>query len=244
MAASFMAHLLGPRRDGNPNICDKDSSSSLNISRRILELVGAPSASYQFKKQPGTPFEHAIAAHLEDELPALAPPKSQWDVKYKGNPIDSFAQYEHLAKLTEVIDADSSGTLKLVVGGDYLVKQDVTVGRRVGDRNFLHASVSCKWTIRSDRAQNSRTEAGGLLRHRKGRAPHIVVVTAEPLPTRLASIGMGTGDMDAIYHATFVELLQAVGEFGTDGEKSTLDLLVQGGRLRDYEELPLALVQE
>ena len=35
--------------------------------------------------------------------------------------------------------------------------------------------------MRSDRAQYSRTEALNLIRNRKGRLPHIVVVTGEPL---------------------------------------------------------------
>jgi len=42
---------------------------------------------------------------------------------------------------------------------------------------ILHASISCKWTLRSDRAQNARTEALNLVRNRKGKLPHIVVVT-------------------------------------------------------------------
>ena len=58
---------------------------------------------------------------------------------------------------------------------------------------FLHASISCKWTIRSDRSQNTRTEALNLIRNRKGPLPHIVAVTAEPLPTRIASLALGTG---------------------------------------------------
>ena len=52
---------------------------------------------------------------------------------------------------------------------------------------FLHASVSCKWTIRSDRSQNTRTEALNLIRNRKGNLPHIVALTAVPLPMRIAS---------------------------------------------------------
>jgi hypothetical protein len=55
---------------------------------------------------------------------------------------------------------------------------------------------SSKWTIRSDRSQNSRAEALNLIRNRKGHLPHIVVVTGEPLPSRLASITLGTGDID------------------------------------------------
>ncbi|OBI40885.1 hypothetical protein A5708_24735, partial [Mycobacterium colombiense] len=59
-------------------------------------------------------------------------------------------------------------------------------------RKIIHALVSCKWTIRSDRAQNSRSEALNIMRNRKGRTPHTVVVTGEPTPSRLASLALGT----------------------------------------------------
>ena len=72
---------------------------------------------------------------------------------------------------------------------------------------MLHASISCKWTIRSDRSQNSRTEALNLIRNRKGRVPHIAVVLFEPLPSRIASIAMGTGDIDCTYHGALYERL-------------------------------------
>ena len=53
--------------------------------------------------------------------------------------------------------------------------------------------------MRSDRAQNSRTEALNLIRNRKGNLPHIVVVTGEPMPARIASLALGTGDIDCVY---------------------------------------------
>ena len=73
-------------------------------------------------------------------------------------------------------------------------------------RPLLHASISCKWTLRSDRAQNTRTEAHYLIRHRTGALPHVVAVTAEPLPTRLATLALGTGDIDCTYHFALPEL--------------------------------------
>src|ERR1035438_2137764 len=69
-----------------------------------------------------------------------------------------------------------------------------------GGLPILHASISCKWTIRSDRVQNARSEALNLIRNRKGRLPHVVVVTGEPLPSRLSAIALGTGDIDCVYH--------------------------------------------
>lgn len=79
-----------------------------------------------------------------------------------------------------------------------------------GGRPILHASISSKWTIRSDKSQNSRSEALNLIRNRKGHLPHIVVVTAKPLPSRLSSIALGTGDIDCVYHFALHELKQAV----------------------------------
>ena len=74
---------------------------------------------------------------------------------------------------------------------------------------ILHASISCKLTLRSDRSQNARTEGLNLIRNRKGHTPHIVVVTAEPMPTRITSLALGTGDIDCVYHFGLNELMKA-----------------------------------
>ena len=109
-------------------------------------------------------------------------------------------------------------------------------------RPLLHASISCKVTMRSDRAQNTRTEALNLLRNRKGRAPSIVAVTAEPLPTRLASLALGTGDVDFVYHAALPELREAVVAAGNEDQADMLTTLVEGRRLRDISDLVLDLL--
>ena len=98
--------------------------------------------------------------------------------------------------------------------------------------------------MRSDRAQNSRTEALNLIRNRKGHLPHIVVVTGEPLPSRLASLALGTGDLDCVYHFALYELLDAVREYSAHGREDileTLENLIDGKRLKDISDLPLDL---
>lgn len=98
--------------------------------------------------------------------------------------------------------------------------------------------------MRSDRAQNSRTEALNLIRNRKGHLPHIMVVTGEPLPSRLASLALGTGDLDCVYHFALYELMDAVKEYGKQGREDiieTLENLVEGKRLKDISDLPLDL---
>jgi len=158
--------------------------------------------------------------------------------------------------------------LATIIGNDYTVAPDIVVsrvplsdsvindsGKLLVDENIsrrtplrninnkfpiLHGTISCKWTIRSDRAQNSRTEALNLIRNRKGRTPHVAVVTAEPLPSRIASIALGTGDIDCVYHFALKELIEAVKD-ANSGEFDMLKTLLEGKRLRDISDLPLDL---
>ena len=193
-----------------------------------------------------------------------------WTILQLGNnnklKTSDFAQYEHLAYLNALTQQNSQ--LAAALGNDYLVAPDVVVYRDLyedrvinaeqlivddtvcrmtdirkanGGKPILHASVSAKYTMRSDRAQNSRTEALNLIRNRKGHLPHIVVVTAEPMPNRLASLALGTGDIDCVYHFALYELLRAVKEVGSEDAVEILETLVQGKRLKDISDLPLDL---
>ncbi|MCM1109757.1 MAG: NgoMIV family type II restriction endonuclease [Clostridium sp.] len=178
----------------------------------------------------------------------------------------SFVQYEHLDYLGQLIKDDSQ--LATCIGNDYIVAPDIVVYRepeedevinsdsvfvsddcsrltvirkKYNELPILHASISAKWTMRSDRAQNSRTEALGLIRNRKGHLPHIAVITGEPLPSRLASLALGTGDIDCLYHIALYELLEAVKSVGAEDSIEMLDILISGKRLKDISDLPLDL---
>jgi len=184
--------------------------------------------------------------------------------------IARFAQYTHITEIQAVMEKHPE--LRATLGGDYLITPDIVVSRLPlsdeeinggapfvaedscarrtpirkgnvpGDPAILHASISVKWSMRSDRAQNARTEALNLIRNRKGQTPRIMVVTFEPLPRRIASIAMGTGDVDCTYHAALDELL--AGAKAADKSGDQLDLLLtlaNGQRLRDITDLPLDL---
>jgi hypothetical protein len=185
--------------------------------------------------------------------------------------IASFDQYQHLAYLTKALNHDKVLKTMLGANSDYIVAPDIVVSRlpitdeeinqntvvlddnqsiaantrlRIQnnpDRPLLHASISCKWTIRSDRTQNTRTEALNLIRNRKGNLPHIVAVTAEPLPTRIAAIALGTGDLDCVYHFALPELRQSLIDLENEDQLDMLDLMVGGMRLRDISDLPFDL---
>jgi hypothetical protein len=241
-APAFVKDLLGwrakvsPSGTRNPNTSDSHSATSVAIAAHILTSLGIPETAIR-KDDPGSALEEAVKTYLAEELESENSDDRQWEFDRNKRVID-FAQYEHLARIQQIIRDDETKTLGVEIGRDYVIKPDVTVGIRRGDELMLHAAVSCKWTIRSDRVQNVRHEAVILTRHRRGRQPHIVGVTVEPLPSRLASIARGTGEIDAVYHVAFDELVAATSEVGTKGEKEVLSELVDQKRLLDFTRLP------
>jgi len=103
---------------------------------------------------------------------------------------------------------------------------------------ILHAMISCKWTLQSDKAQ---TEAFNLMCKGDGRSLRAVVVTMEPLPRRIASITLGMRDIDCVYHATLYELIAAAEDDEQSDAYGFLKELVDARRLRDISDLPLDL---
>jgi hypothetical protein len=71
--------------------------------------------------------------------------------------------------------------------------------------------------------------------------PHIVAVTAEPMPLRIAALALGTGDLDCVYHFALPEMKEAVLETGNEDQREMLDMLIGGRRLRDISDLPFDL---
>lgn len=141
-----------------------------------------------------------------------------------------------------VSDAEINRTQKLIETSEAVAK--LTPIRKSNmdiSKPILHASISCKWTLRSDRAQNTRTEALNLIRNRKGKLPHIVAVTAEPTPIRIASLALGTGDIDCVYHFALDELKAGIENIENEDQLDMLNMLIEGRRLRDISDLPFDL---
>lgn len=147
---------------------------------------------------------------------------------------------EPLFKIARQPEEDSVINAPVELVGPTVAKRS-SLRKTFNPNALLHASISCKWTLRSDRAQNARSEALNLIRNRKGRLPHIAVVTGEPLPSRIASLALGTGDIDCVYHFALEELFQAVSDSTYDEAKDLLDIMIDGKRLKDISDLPLDL---
>ncbi len=263
--------ILTIDRAGIPSNADKSSKLSISIATGIAHTLMAATAEKAVGQTSGAKFELANMEFLLRTFPKLQNIRpGKWHIIKLGNrnstKASSFVQYEHLDYLSRLTEADAR--LAASMGNDYMVAPDVVVYREaiedaeinatcfiVDDKSarmayirkkngglpILHASISAKWTMRSDRAQNSRTEALGLIRNRKGNLPHIVVVTGEPLPSRLASLALGTGDIDCMYHFALYELVSAVQATGAEDSMELLDVLIQGKRLKDISDLPLDL---
>ena len=242
--------VLSITETGVASNADSNNTPSQEIAKLVAEKLGARICSKLKGQTAGTLFEQITMQFVMDTFPKLQHLRpGDWTVMNLGNQNAiktwDFSQYEHLAYLSKLMNENRQ--LSTMLGNDYMVAPDVVVYRALctdeeinnehlyiddnictmaslrksnGGKPILHASISAKWTMRSDRAQNSRTEALNLIRNRKGHLPHIMVVTGEPLPSRLASLALGTGDLDCVYHFALYELMDAVKEYGKQGREA------------------------
>lgn len=256
---------------GVPSNADSSSKLSISIAQGIARRLMAEVQEKSVGQTAGAKFEQLNMEFIEATFPNLQNLRpGKWHIVKLGNrnsiKTSSFSQYEHLDYLSRLTKEDAR--LAASMGNDYMVAPDVVVYRETepdeiinaenvivdksvctlssirkacGGLPILHASISAKWTMRSDRAQNSRTEALGLIRNRKGHLPHIVVVTGEPLPARIASLALGTGDIDCVYHFALNELVESVKETEAEDSIEMLNILISGKRLKDISDLPLDL---
>jgi hypothetical protein len=218
-----------------PNTADGDSRQSVAIAEAVLQILDLTD-QVPGGQRAGSSLEAGVHGLLAMEMPRLDPSRP-WVVG-RGGQISRFRQYAHLARVDDIVKHDR--TLRVELGLDYMISPDVTVSFDHGDGDeppVLHAAISCKFSIRSDRVQNIRHEGVGMIRHRRGRQPHIVTVTSEPLPSRLAAICRGTGEVDAVYHVCLPELTEAVEAVGNATQAEDLAESVGQHRLFDLGDL-------
>lgn len=259
------------KKNDYPNFADSGNRASIGIAWGIVELLGHEIALEPIKGQTsGGRFEVITRNFLENSFELLQHIRpGNWNYSIE-LPISHFSQYEHLAYLEKTIKDNKELASSLggdyIIKPDILISREAISDEEINLKNvlvkekdematltpfrkinrpypcpILHASISCKWTLRSDRGQNARTEALNLIRNRKGNLPHIMAVTAEPLPTRLASLALGTGDLDCVYHFALPELQKAILKIDNEDQLDMLNMLVDGRRLRDISDLPFDL---
>jgi len=252
--------------DKDSKLSVKFSTNTINTIGQAKSLSKKPSGQTSGNKFEARVRDFLVKTFLK--LDHLRP--GDWEIEQitqrSGMAIAAYEQYAHLVDLDRA--AKASRDLAAALGHDYSISPDLVILRNPMDDQdinsigpivgediaemaslrkrynpfpILHASVSCKFTLRSDRSQNARTEALNLIRNRKGKLPHVVVVTAECLPSRLASLALGTGDFDCLYHFALPELKKAVVGSGHDDSEEMLMTLCDGRRIKDISDLPLDL---
>jgi hypothetical protein len=269
-AALLRTGVLSLQSDQVASNADGSSAASVAIARGILQRIQSETSTGAARlagQAAGREFERITKAFLGQtflKLSALRP--GIWDMNPQKSAIARFSQYRHLADLERISAAQPE--IAAVLGRDYMIAPDIVITRlpetdeiinspavlvdetvammadlrkREGSLPIFHASISCKWTLRSDRAQNARSEALNLIRNRKGRLPHVVVVTGEPLPSRLASLALGTGDIDCVYHFALAELTSSVDALEMGDTAELVHMMIEGRRLKDISDLPLDL---
>lgn len=269
---AILKRLLRVDKDIPSNADKDNKASVAIAQGILSRLGQAPSGARLSGQKSGTEFELVCTDFIKttfNRFTYLRP--GTWHIDHitgrQELVIAKYEQYTHLTSLDSA--AKSNPELAAALGNGYAIAPDIVVSREpeadetINAHAFmvdldtarhtslrkvnslshvLHASISCKWTMRSDRSQNSRSEALSLIRNRKGHLPHIAVVTGEPLPSRLASIALGTGDIDCVYHFALSELQETLATLDYPDAQDMLDILVDGKRLKDIADLPLDLL--
>ena len=254
-----------------PNNADGSNTASRAIAWELVKRIGCDPVYGSISGQTaGNLFElitKDFLAETFEMLQHIRPGKWIYSVN---TAISNFDQYKDLAEIEKVVknnrelattlgqdyvvspdiiiareplsDAEINRVQPLIEPSDSVAKLTPIRKSNVDvPKPILHASISCKWTLRSDRAQNTRTEALNLIRNRKGKLPHIVAVTAEPTPIRIASLALGTGDIDCVYHVALDELKAGIEHIKNEDQLDMLNMLIEGRRLRDISDLPYDL---
>lgn len=129
------------------------------------------------------------------------------------------------------------------LGEESLLGLDVTASRpQATGLPHLEAGFSLKWSLRTDRAQDPRSQGAKMSALRRGRMPHFAAVTMEPRPYMLRILGGGSGEVDVVYHLDLPSLATALEKTttGRPRRRETRDQfrrLVDQRRLLDYDDL-------
>ena len=227
---------------GLPSNSDPASRISVEIGFALAEALGAtadlpqldgPAAGVEFERRTERFIENALSC--VDEVT-----QADWRIE-TGSSIVEFERYDHLNGVRRA--AATNDELGGLLYGDYTLAPGVFVGRKLKSNHpaslgsaVLSGVVACKWTIPRDIDQRPIN----LLRCPELPAGRVAVVTAEPLPGRMASIAIGTGK-PCMYHVALEELQDILAQKRWYESQEMLEIMVDQGRLRDILDLPLNL---
>jgi hypothetical protein len=201
---------------GIPSFADRHND---RIAVEFAKRLGVPAGKDLAAQTKGKEFERFLKMLMERTVESAYP---TYRVAIE-RPIHEFQQYMHYS--ADSWQGETTPDVELFDPG-------------LADN--LLAVVSAKWTTRSDRDKNGLIEATVVKSECHGLVPRFFQVTAEPLPSRIASSAKAPGSeyLDCTYHIALHELSQAVTDVGTSFQQRRLQELVAEQRLKDITELP------
>jgi hypothetical protein len=254
-------------KHGVPSNANKHHGASTLFGRQIIANIGVRlHTTYISLRIAQERFERITSRYLEDAFKSLNHLRPGKWLFYTVKNRTEVSENKQLDSLEDILATNRKFRTLLV---DYnIVKPDIIIARvpvedkeinqkqKIVDDNIAthtplrkknstklihHASISCNWIIHSGPSKAVRTETLNLMGNRKGHFPHTVAVTAEPLPIRIATLALGTDDIDCVYHFALHELRSAVEKFGNQDQLEMLITMIEGHRLRDISDLPFDL---
>lgn len=264
---ALFQQMLFIDKHGILNNADKRHGASSLFAGRIAASIGVPlRTTYISSRIAQERFERITSRYLENafkSLNHLRPGKWLFYTLKNWNQVVENKQLDNL----ECILA-TNRKVRSVLRDYNIVKPDIIIARvpvenkeinqnqksagnnlaiytpllkKNSSKPIHHASISCNWIIHSGPSKSIRTETLSLIGNRKRHLPHIVAVTAEPLPMRIATLALGTGDIDCVYHFALHELKGAVEKSKNQDQLEMLMTMIEGHRLRDISDLPFDL---
>lgn len=239
---------------------DGEISIRKRIELGILERIcNKPHYNMTSKISVNLIFIKYIEAFLKESLGLREKfPKDTWKL-HSGSDISQFEQFRYIDSAKKEIDKQALHSSNFYILPDIIVsrspvynelgpidEQQMPISARsankfsCGREKIIHACISCFWSLQG-KTDLHRMKIFNLIRNRKGHIPHIVAVTGEPTLTRIASLALGTGDIDCVYHFALHELKDTLDEIQDESQLDMYAMLVDGKRLRDISDLPFDL---
>ena len=232
--SSIYQNLLSFSTSEKPSNADANSDQSLeiatllakNIKHNLHENNQGQSKKIKFVDAPRLFLEQAF--HLLSHLRPGA-----WNFTY-----DETKMEQIILNRLPISDDEIDGNQN-IFGHSTRIATATPLRQRNSSKVILYAVLNCIFIV-PKRRNVAISEIPTLLRHYTEKHLNLIV-TAEPLPTRIATFALGTGDIDCVYHFALPELKTAIENINNQDQLDMLMMMIEGRRLRDISDLPFDL---
>lgn len=238
------------KEDDCPSNTCSDTSYCIDIAKSVAKKLNIGHGEY-CSRNVGYEFEEVVKQFIENTLNKISDDK--WRVSRLKNDkkfLYEYAQYGYLDKqktdeyiaCPDIVVSKKSDVSKWVNA----VRKATNNSANVNHKPVLISSISCKWSLRTDRAQNNCKEVLDLIEKRHGSVPKIFCVIGDVYPPHLRSVipsANSSGKIDCVYHIALPEFINALNKSKNNSRMiQEFHNYIDLGILKDISELPLDLL--